>query len=572
MLIFPTITISVSSYMNSRMLIDEKVSASISEHMVYLGDNIARELNNWEHITELIYVNHVVNEVLSRENPTDLQFFLDMKKVDEVLNDLALSSNLFSYISSLIVMGNNGEFFLYGQDVHKLDLNKLRTYPWYKFIEGPSGKLYWIGIQKKYTKQKSTDEYVISIARKLYANNTDIGFIYLGIKDSFFQDRYKSAQKTGDGELVIVDHNANIVFHPNAEKLNTNYEFIPELMAEGSADGYKITVQNGQKLMIAYHYIEEYGWWVLETIPYEQLMQGSQRIFQTSSIVFVIAFLGACFLWFFISSSIVRPIKNLTKTIKYMKNENKLVKARIEGSDEIGILSKSYNDMIERIELLIDEVIDEQAKKKDAEYKALQSQISPHFLYNTLNSIRWMALIQKADNICEAIEVLGRLLNNTMKQTKAWIPIREELQNVKDYVYIQKLRYKEKFQVVYEVDERWLDHPCLKFILQPFLENAIFHGIGPKTGHGLIRIGLLPEGDDLIFTLRDNGVGMTAAQIEQIISLSDHAADSQGGIGIRNVHERLRLNYGAQTWVRITSKKDQYTHVEIRFPRQHPSN
>jgi two-component system sensor histidine kinase YesM len=222
--------------------------------------------------------------------------------------------------------------------------------------------------------------------------------------------------------------------------------------------------------------------------------------------------------------------------------------------------------MIEKINDLLKQVLDEHIRKKDAEYKALQAQINPHFLYNTLNSIRWMAMIQKADNIKKVVDALGRLLRNCTSKVDEYICIREEIENLKDYIYIEKIAYKNKFQVEWDIDQEVLQYKCIKFILQPFVENSIFHGIQPKEQYGTIWISVKKQNDLIMFSIRDDGVGMAEEQVKDLLSNDIDGIKEFSGIGISNVNERIQMAYGRQGGIFVESKLGEYTNITIKIP------
>src|SRR5690606_2842455 len=218
--------------------------------------------------------------------------------------------------------------------------------------------------------------------------------------------------------------------------------------------------------------------------------------------------------------------------------------------------SDSFNYMIERVHILFNNLLEEQ-------YKTLMTEINPHFLYNTLNSIRWMAIIQKADNIKEAIDALSRLLLNTINQTERFVTIEEELQNLRDYVYIQKIRYNDRFQIKYDIVKDVLNQKCLRFMLQPFVENAIFHGIDPEKNMLTIEISIYEEVDNIVFVVKDDGVGMTQEKLKEIFE----AESDSSGIGIKNVNNRIKMIYGQSYGVEIKSKEGSYTEVKMELPK-----
>jgi two-component system sensor histidine kinase YesM len=255
---------------------------------------------------------------------------------------------------------------------------------------------------------------------------------------------------------------------------------------------------------------------------------------------------------------------------KAIANGNFTRDPSIVGEDELGVLGDEINEMAENIRILLDRVIKDEKEKRRLELEVLQNQVNPHFLYNTLNSIKLMATIQKAEGISESIAALGRLMRNLSKHSSEKISLAEEISLLNDYIYIQNIRYKGKIKIDYQIaDQALLRCKIIKFSLQPIVENAIFHGIEPKKDAGQIVIGILEQNGQIVISIEDNGVGMTSEQIQAV--LADPTGDKTrgfSGIGIKNVDERIKLSYGQIYGISIESVVGEYTKVYLKIPRE----
>ena len=246
----------------------------------------------------------------------------------------------------------------------------------------------------------------------------------------------------------------------------------------------------------------------------------------------------------------------------------------IEWDHELGDIGRGINDLSENVGQLMERRLEDEKQKKDLEYKMLQSQINPHFLYNTLNSIKWMATIQGANGISEMTTSLSRLLKSISKGTSLLIDIREELSLLENYFTIQSYRYGGTITMDIQVDDDNLyNSQIIKFTLQPLVENAIFHGIEPKgcAGHILIHVGyeITDSTDDIRIDVTDDGVGMTAEKAAQVLcSNNDSSADFFREIGVSNVHKRLQYQFGAEYGITIESKEGEYTTMSIHIPNR----
>lgn len=566
-MVLPTSAISISSFLVSVDILKEKVSDSFHENLLYIGNSIEKELSGIEKITELIYINEDIQQAISSDNHNELNYYSNYKKVDQVINNVEFYSNYYKYVTSLFIFGMNGSEFRYGNgsDAYAIDTKLLQTSEWYKQSEELGGNLLWIGVHDNDNKSRMTQfKQVFSLSRFIRDfNNRNIGSLYLSLNTDVFTDILSKASPNTQSQIYIVDQLGKIVYPQ--EKLAKTLESDGIILPDKNLANFEIK-KNGKAYLVSNYDLDKYGWRIVQMVPIEILTKDNKIIFKITTAVFFLALLFSGVLWFFISAGIVKPIKKLTLTMKDVRGSNLVVKSNISNIDEIGLLSVNFNYMIERINSLFNQVIEEESKKRKAEIKALQGQITPHFLYNTLNTIRWMAIIQKSEGIKEVVDALGRLLRNTFKEKSTLTTLSEELSLIKDYIYIQQTRYREKFQVIYEVDEQLLRLKCVKFILQPIVENAIFHGLEPQNDPGLIRIKICTDQRNLLITVEDSGVGMSASQISKILDENLMEEDSMGGIGVLNVNLRIQMICGNRYGIQIESEVGSYTKVHIVLP------
>ncbi len=266
-----------------------------------------------------------------------------------------------------------------------------------------------------------------------------------------------------------------------------------------------------------------------------------------------------------ISRALSRPLKGLSRAMRlFEKSADTFTYAPVGGAREVQELSESFGHMVVKIQHLMETVRREEINLRKTELKALQAQINPHFLYNTLDSIAWMCEQGRNDEAVQMVNALAQLFRISISRGHELIPIRSELRHAESYLKIQKHRYKNQFSYRFDVDESCLDFLCNKITLQPIIENAIYHGINGLVDEGEIVITLRADGSDVVFTVADNGVGMEAEQIQAILrkERSDHT-----GIGIKNVNDRLKIYFGEGYGITIDSEPDVGTTVTIRMPQ-----
>lgn len=336
------------------------------------------------------------------------------------------------------------------------------------------------------------------------------------------------------------------------------------------ADGDLVTLE-GDPYQISAQRVGEYGITVCILNERKLFAGDNLYIFYLLLLVLITTIAAALLIARIVTSKITRPIRVLTAHIRRITETNDFsFNPEIAAStDEIGAIGHAVNHMALHIQELLTRMEQMYEQRKNIEIALLQSQINPHFLYNTLDSIRWMAVIQKSKNIELTTKALENLLRNMAKGTGDKITLREELALVSDYVHIQKVRYVEVFDYICEVPEEFLSCLIIKFTLQPIVENAIFHGVEPTGEFGEITVRANGDDDSLFISIEDNGAGMTEAELQDLKdTLKNNNKDSLSGIGVANVDARLKLVYGPGYGLLYDSAPGRFTRVTIRIPRE----
>lgn len=569
-LLLPTALIGIGSYFISKNILTQKLSSSFSETMFYLRNSVEKELYQIKQISAYIYIDLDLKEAITlRHNDPAASKLAEEKVLDKLKNYLIAST--FSKINALKVYGFNGFSMSFGQagKLINIDDSKIVNSQYYEEALRNNGMALWAGIQDSFLiSERSEKEQSLSIFRvikdKTYKQN--IGIVYLNVDSSIFSSLTEQVNQSTSNQIYILDNKNKIVNQDDSIGVQAEIAKVLEKNSNTDPKGFFIKMDQASKLNYFCYFINDFNWKVVGIVPVNAVTKDNRDIFSVTAAAFAISFIFSCFIWFFVSSSIVGPIKQLNRATRLVRDGNFDIQVKNSSKDELGDLTRNFNYMVLKIDSLLQEVIDENMRKKDAEYKALQAQINPHFLYNTLNAIRWMAIVKKAENIKNVVDALGRLLRNSTSKMSQFITIREELENLKDYIYIQKIAYKNKFQIEWDVDEKVLDFKCIKFILQPIVENAIFHGILPKKHYGTIWISIILRDDIIQFTVKDDGVGMSSEDIEKVLSLSDKTIKKFSGIGINNIYERIQMTYKGYGALSIESKLGEFTTITIRIP------
>ena len=272
----------------------------------------------------------------------------------------------------------------------------------------------------------------------------------------------------------------------------------------------------------------------------------------------------AIIILFVLSNKLTKPVRSLVDAMStFEKNAVDFKYSPVRGASEFNKLSSSFEHMVIQIQELMDKVKKEEVALRKTELKALQAQINPHFLYNTLDSIQWMCEEEKTEDAITMVGALAQLFRISISKGYELISIEKEIQHAKNYLVIQSYRYKDQFTYHFDIDEEVLPYLCNKITIQPIIENALYHGISRMVDEGEILISVHKVNDDIIIKIKDNGVGMSEEQVESI--LKKERTDSKG-IGVKNVNDRIKIYFGDEYGIVVESELDVGTTITIKIP------
>lgn len=403
------------------------------------------------------------------------------------------------------------------------------------------------------------------------------GWIYMSISDRLILDYLKSFPLNPDSFLCLTIGGRTWLYENDRLK-SCDWKFEPVKDLSENAFNSDTSVSlcrlpDGSERVLLSCPIGNYGW-SISLLLSQSAMKAQSTLYAVilSGIAVFILFIGLL-LFVLLNRSIGRPVKKLQHRIQAIAGGDFSLDPSIQREDEFGAIGTGINRMSQDLAALIQKRIQDEKERKDLEYRILQSQINPHFLYNTLNSIKWMATIQGASGISEMTTALAQLLKSISKGSHNRITLREELNLVKDYFLIQQYRYGGSISLECEISEEAL-YDCLihRFTLQPLIENALFHGIEPKGCAGKIRISANLDREAarqprLIISVWDNGIGMDAETIKRVLSGTQKpTADFFRQVGINNVNQRIRYDCGPEYGISIESVPGEYTCMHITLP------
>lgn len=561
--------ISVFSILMSNMLFQEIYSGialrKVSEVSIQTLYSIRTSLNititNISNYSKMIISDDDLQILLRRGNIySDLNV---QKKVGTYLNKLTQET---PYISSVYIFDTSGnEYSVGNQDDLKFIPEKIQDAVWYNSVLGKKGS-YILSLNGGGAFSHAPDDNFISMIRLVRDINTTeaLGVLIINISENTFKDSFANITNNYMTDVTIFDQNNQSIIKSNG--VDIGKANLSELF-EKQKQGFLIRDVNNTECLLSYLLEDRYGWKIVSVMPVKEL---SNETSVPGLIGFAIIMINSVLLFVgtvFTSRMITIPIKKLLKSMKGVeKGEFKEVNIKA-GKDEIGQLRDGYNIMIREIQNLIKRVITEQKVKRKAELNVLQAQIKPHFLYNTLDSINSLALMGETTSVCDLVEALGNYYRISLSKGKEVITIGQEIVMVKNYLKIQKMRYPDLFEAHFILDEKCNSYKILKLVLQPLVENSLYHGLRNKAGGGAITLKTEHLAGHIRITIEDDGIGMSQEYIEQI--LGDNTGATDTSFGLKGTIERLSIFYGNEDCFQIESDVGIGTRITILIPVDH---
>ena len=472
-------------------------------------------------------------------------------------------------IDGIYVLGRNGAIFRSSKGT--LRKQEFREEEWFKQVIETREEL-WLAPHPGSDIIQNLDYLTISV---VYPVKDRISSRILGVV--VVDVRAESLNKIEDNGLVfegksyILDEDDKVIYSDQSndeEEIDAVNHAFHENQADHTGTADKIEI-GGKACLYSSMYLSNNGWKTVGIISDRQVFAPFERL--RMAIIFAILVFGiiaVIFAWKG-ADNVSEPIKKVRTTMKQVEKGDFNVQLKIASQDEVGELAQSFNHMIEKIKRLMAQEQESQEKLRYAELKALQSQINPHFLYNTLDSINWMVRMGRNDKVEEMIDALSTFFRISLSKGRHFISIREELIHVEKYIMIQKVRYERIMESEICVPEEFFGYDIIKMTLQPLVENALYHGIKEKGEGGVIRITAEGQGDNIVFCVSDTGLGMSKEKLEKLQIMMDQGIDHDpDAYGIINVQKRIHMYFGTEYGLRFESEPGSGTSVYVTIPKR----
>lgn len=567
MSIAPIGLIGVTAYKKADADIVNKTSLSSLQIVRQMSLTINAKLSSWKQYGDIIAVSEDAQSILKNyDGMDDANKYLSSKKLVRIMKE-ALKVTLD--IQEPVLMSNGGGVISMSDSSSFIN-NIAGADEIKKNTKDADGRYVW------FTDDVAKKEYkgLIVLSRgikDLGTFNDTIGSLFLRVDSNYLYNLYNNANLGTGSKVYLLDSKYMVVLSGDKNEVGSRFtdstsRSIDKIYKTGSTSGTIKNVEGGY--LAAFSVVPESGWTVVALIPNEYMNSLSNDIKHIVIQVVLICIVISILIFMVVYRSITFPLWELIRSMRDLKKGSlKSGKLLDDSRDEVAEVTASYNLMIDELNQQIENIKAKEQQRTLAEFKALQAQINPHFIANTLNNVAWMAKMQKADNIESVVTSMIKLLNSSMGRGPDIITIEEEIENIKSYINIQEYKYIKKIGVNIDFDAEILKCKILKFILQPIVENSMIHGLGPKQGQGFITIKGYADDGDISIIVEDNGVGMTQNEMDLLLKGEENGSRERfSSIGLRNVNERIRLAYGEKYGLHIKSQKDVFTSVEIRIP------
>lgn len=570
----PIGTLGFKSFTNVKQTTINEYINNTKTEMKQLNIYLEKNIEMCERISQIVMNDSDFIEFISSSEDITLEQFLDfkenvLKKMENILYiNMDINRLRFYYSNSKL---SEVWPILYNENRLIKNKNLIK-----KVIDANGISVWNVNNIDNIGPPLKKEEKVVSLYKEV--KNTageHLGILEVNmLHDTFFLGEYSDKKEINSSALILLNPQAEIISSNNSflikrqKILKKDFEKKIKNLVKGEYGFFNISINKVNSIAV-YTYIKPLRVYIIKLVLLDELLKKIDRIrFQTIvQIIIIILLVSLAIYW--ITTTLLKKLDNLINAMRKVKEGNLDVKIDINGKDEMAEISYHFNDMIQRLNNLVNVVIRKELTEKDAQIKTLQNQINAHFIYNVLENIKMMAVIEGNDNIADVVTGLGKLMRYNISWKNNFVYIKEEIESIINYVKLMNIRMENEIDLQINIDEKILEYKMLKMILQPIVENSILYGFEEIDRKPKIIINTKQDNNTLIFEIIDNGVGIDKdrlTKIKEMILFGDTAEDKicNGiGIGLKNVNDRIKLYYGQDMNINIESKPNIYTKVTI---------
>lgn len=529
-----------------------------------IQQNIKLMFDDVESFSAYIMNNETIQSLLNEPSIKEQQ-----QSETTIMNYLSSLKTSKKYISFVIIYGENGLQFRYFYDIYRetLPYEQLKETTTYNTTAAYDGEATWYSSSSLlFPLLRSYDDIVVGRRiNGIYDSDEKLGMVFIGINRSALRELIHNINISNSTNLLLVDDNYNIIEHNQKDDDLIKHLVENVDLRKDIAELKETTIMSlpHKSYLVSVDEIASYEWNVVSLTPLDEIHKQNNiflriTLFTSLSLLLLVGLISG-----YLSRRVTLPIKRLLRSMSNFKRGDFNQYVTIESKDEIGLLTQKYNEMVAELNDLIQKVYVSQTNQKIIELRTLQAQIEPHFLYNTLDFIFLNSKMNGDDQTAEVVYSLSQLFRISLNRGKDYYQLENEIKQIQAYVNIQQARFPHLFEIIYDIDAEIEHCYTAKLLLQPIVENSIVHGFANHKKKGRLTLIGRRVNDHVQFTIEDNGIGMTKAQVESFLQPS---SDSSGGYGVRNVNERLTILFGPQYALKIDSVVNQGTKVTITIP------
>ncbi|MFW5972296.1 MAG: sensor histidine kinase [Bacillota bacterium] len=554
LIIVPLLIVSTVSYLKSYQVLFEKIGYSNVQTLKQIGQNIDFMVNDIENTSLYLIQNKVLRDYLKLETDVgeDLRKRHEIRANQELMHLISVKD----YVHSISIVGNNTFSISTGYSNYNLPFQV------HEKMKSLRGRGFWLYDILKQNNEKEIGSF--SFLRQINDINDisrSLGWMRINIPEEKISRIYTDQSNDHQGDIYIVNKENEIIL---ADKSWNGINIFDEKLIEQGLEknhGFYIEKKSGKNYLVSFYNLSFNDLRLVNIIPLEYLTEDIKIIKEVTIYAIIISLIICLLLTVLFYYNILHPLEKVRRVMREVEKGNLDIKLDEKGNDEIALISKSFNKMSAKLNELIQRVYLFKIKERETELKALQAQINPHFLYNTLDTIYWMSRMEKAFSTSDLIHALAKLFRLSIGSSKERISLQQEIEHLKSYLTIQKERYSDTIDFEFNIDDSLLECKVIKLILQPLVENAIIHGIEKNGEAGFIKINIYREGKYLIYCIEDNGAG---ADEQEILDLINNGPEGKRGFGLKNVNDRLKLFYGEDCGLSFKSKISEGTMVIVK--------
>jgi two-component system sensor histidine kinase YesM len=568
LVILPTSIISVTIYNESYRTITENINISVQKNLKMVETVLLKKFEEMDGVAESIYLNPDMLDILSADHPIDqVATVNELANLNKIIDGYSVTGGPQTQFVPKLYMLDRPEYLQYNFSRNVLTISQIEQEKWYGNLP-PKARYSIVGLYAR-TSSNGTS-YTIKLAKRLFGLNNMIipyvGLLTIDADIDDFNNMLIQLKPSEHSSIVIMDSTANVIVSPDLSLLNHSLAAAPYIQTilnqHNKTGSFGESIQ-GESMLVSYRQIGSLGWTLVSVSPITdlngKLISFRKVMYAVLALCMILAFIIALLL----SGNITNPIRKFIKSMSYAQEGNFDIQIQYKRKDEFTYLFSEYNKMILQIKELINKLYISEVKKKEAELKALQAQINPHFLYNTLDSINWIALRHNVPDISQMVNSLSDFFRYSLSKGRSIIPIEDEFKQVESYLSIQQVRFKERLEYSIDVEPEVYGHYTVKLILQPLVENSLLHGIEKRRGKGSIAIRAYKAEDQIVIEISDNGIGADVSELNAMLQNDNGSGKS---FGMLNVDQRIVQVFGEGWGIRYKEQEGPGITVTVTFP------